>query len=34
VIVAETEEKAQELGKGFMYSGGIFTFARPEWQYP
>ncbi len=34
VVVAETEEKAQELGKGFMYGGGIFTFARPEWQYP
>jgi len=34
VIVAETEEKAQELGKGFMYGGGIFTFARPEWAYP
>ena len=34
VVVAETEEKAQELGKGFMYGGGIFTFARPEWAYP
>jgi alkanesulfonate monooxygenase SsuD/methylene tetrahydromethanopterin reductase-like flavin-dependent oxidoreductase (luciferase family) len=34
VIVAETEEKAQELGKGFMYGGGISTFARPEWAYP
>jgi alkanesulfonate monooxygenase SsuD/methylene tetrahydromethanopterin reductase-like flavin-dependent oxidoreductase (luciferase family) len=34
VIVAETEEQAQELGKGFMYGGGIFTFARPEWAYP
>ena len=34
VIVAETEEKAQELGKGFMYGGGINAFARPEWMFP
>ena len=34
IIVAETEEKAQELGKGFMYGGGIDAFARPEWAFP
>ena len=34
VVVAETEEKAQELGKGFMYGGGINVFARPEWMFP
>ncbi len=34
IIVAETEEKAQELGKGFMYGGGINAFARPEWMFP
>ena len=34
VVVAETEEKAQELGRHFMYGGGINTFARPEWMFP
>ena len=34
VVVADTEEKAQELGKGFMYGGGFSNFARPEWMYP
>ena len=34
VVVAETEEKAQEMGKGFMYGGGFSNFARPEWLYP
>ena len=34
VAVAETEEKAQEMGKGHMYGGGIHAFARPEWQFP
>ena len=34
VIVAETEEKAQELGKGFIYGGGSAAFARPEWMFP
>ena len=34
VVVAETEEKAQELGKGFLYGGGIQVFARPEWMFP
>ena len=34
VVVAETEEKAQELGRAFMYGGGISAFARPEWMFP
>ena len=34
VVVAETEEKAQELGRAFMYGGGINAFARPEWMFP
>ncbi len=32
VFVAESEEKAQELGKSFMYGG--LTFGRPEWMFP
>jgi alkanesulfonate monooxygenase SsuD/methylene tetrahydromethanopterin reductase-like flavin-dependent oxidoreductase (luciferase family) len=32
VFVAETEEKAQELGKSFMFGG--LTFGRPEWAFP
>ncbi|MYE41873.1 MAG: LLM class flavin-dependent oxidoreductase, partial [Chloroflexi bacterium] len=34
VVVAETEEKAQEMGRAFMYGGGISAFARPEWMFP
>ncbi len=34
VFVAETEQKAQELGKAYMYGGGIVNFARPEWMFP
>jgi alkanesulfonate monooxygenase SsuD/methylene tetrahydromethanopterin reductase-like flavin-dependent oxidoreductase (luciferase family) len=34
VFVAETEEKAQELGKAFLHGGGIGNFARPEWMFP
>ena len=34
IVVAETEEKAQELGKGFMFGGGINAFARAEWMFP
>ncbi len=34
VVVADTEEKAQELGRAFMYGGGINAFARPEWMFP
>ncbi len=32
VFEAESEERAQELGKSFMYGG--LTFARPEWMFP
>src|SRR5262245_66588983 len=31
VIVAETEEKAQELGQAFLYGGS--TFGRSEWMF-
>ena len=34
VVVAETEEKAQEMGRAFLYGGGINAFARPEWMFP
>ncbi|MGH7897703.1 MAG: LLM class flavin-dependent oxidoreductase [Candidatus Binatia bacterium] len=34
VFVAETDEKAQELGKAFLHGGGIGNFARPEWMFP
>ncbi len=33
-FVAETEERAQELGKGFLYGGGQNSFARPEHTLP
>jgi alkanesulfonate monooxygenase SsuD/methylene tetrahydromethanopterin reductase-like flavin-dependent oxidoreductase (luciferase family) len=33
-FVAETEEKAQELGKGFIYGGGQTAFSRPEHTLP
>jgi hypothetical protein len=33
-LVAETEEKAQELGKGFVYGGGQNAFSRPEFTLP
>jgi alkanesulfonate monooxygenase SsuD/methylene tetrahydromethanopterin reductase-like flavin-dependent oxidoreductase (luciferase family) len=34
VIVAETDEKAQELGKGFVFGGGANAFSRPEHTLP
>lgn len=34
VCVAETEEKARELAKGFVYGGGFGSFARAEWMFP
>ncbi|MGH7961383.1 MAG: LLM class flavin-dependent oxidoreductase [Candidatus Binatia bacterium] len=33
-FVAETDEKAQELGKGFIYGGGQNAFSRPEHTLP
>jgi alkanesulfonate monooxygenase SsuD/methylene tetrahydromethanopterin reductase-like flavin-dependent oxidoreductase (luciferase family) len=34
VCVAETEEKARELARGFVYGGGFGAFARAEWMFP
>jgi alkanesulfonate monooxygenase SsuD/methylene tetrahydromethanopterin reductase-like flavin-dependent oxidoreductase (luciferase family) len=34
VCVAETEEKAQELARGFVFGGGFGSFARAEWMFP
>jgi alkanesulfonate monooxygenase SsuD/methylene tetrahydromethanopterin reductase-like flavin-dependent oxidoreductase (luciferase family) len=34
LFLAETEAKAQELGKAYLYGGGIDAFARPEWMFP
>ena len=33
-FLAETEERAQELGKGFAYGGGQSAFSRPEHTLP
>jgi alkanesulfonate monooxygenase SsuD/methylene tetrahydromethanopterin reductase-like flavin-dependent oxidoreductase (luciferase family) len=33
-FVAETDEKAQELGKGFFFGGGPTAFSRPEHTLP
>jgi alkanesulfonate monooxygenase SsuD/methylene tetrahydromethanopterin reductase-like flavin-dependent oxidoreductase (luciferase family) len=33
-FVAETEEKAQDLGRGFIYGGGQTAFSRPEHTLP
>jgi alkanesulfonate monooxygenase SsuD/methylene tetrahydromethanopterin reductase-like flavin-dependent oxidoreductase (luciferase family) len=33
-FVADTEEKAQELGRGFVYGGGQNAFSRPEHTLP
>jgi len=33
-FVAETEEKAQELGRGFIFGGGQTAFSRPEHTLP
>jgi len=34
IFCAETDEKAEELGKGFLFGGGFSHFARPEWMFP
>ncbi len=34
VFCADTEEKAEELGKNFLFGGGFSHFARPEWMFP
>lgn len=33
-FVADTDEKAQELGKGFVFGGGQNAFSRPEFTLP
>jgi alkanesulfonate monooxygenase SsuD/methylene tetrahydromethanopterin reductase-like flavin-dependent oxidoreductase (luciferase family) len=33
-FVADTDEKAQELGKGFIFGGGQNVFSRPEYTLP
>jgi alkanesulfonate monooxygenase SsuD/methylene tetrahydromethanopterin reductase-like flavin-dependent oxidoreductase (luciferase family) len=33
-FVAETDEKAQEVGKGFIFGGGQTAFSRPEHTLP
>jgi len=34
VFVAESQQKAEELGKRFLFGGGFAHFARPEWMFP
>jgi alkanesulfonate monooxygenase SsuD/methylene tetrahydromethanopterin reductase-like flavin-dependent oxidoreductase (luciferase family) len=34
VFCADTDEKAEEFGKGFMFGGGFAHFAKPEWMFP
>ncbi|HUN57321.1 MAG TPA: LLM class flavin-dependent oxidoreductase [Candidatus Binataceae bacterium] len=34
VFCAETDAKAEEMGKAFLYGGGFSHFARPEWMFP
>jgi len=34
IFVAETEAKAQEIGKGALFGGGASNFSRPEWTLP
>jgi alkanesulfonate monooxygenase SsuD/methylene tetrahydromethanopterin reductase-like flavin-dependent oxidoreductase (luciferase family) len=34
VFVAETEARAQELGKAYLFGGGMSNFARHEWMFP
>ena len=34
IFIAETEEKAQELGKAALFGGGAQNFSRPEWTLP
>lgn len=34
VCVAETDEKAREMARGFVHGGGFGSFARAEWMFP
>ena len=34
VLVADTQERAEELGKRILFGGAFAHFARPEWMFP
>ena len=34
VMVADTQERAEEMGKRILYGGAFAHFARPEWMFP
>ncbi|MGH7879686.1 MAG: LLM class flavin-dependent oxidoreductase, partial [Candidatus Binataceae bacterium] len=34
VFCADTDAKAEELGKGFLFGGSFAHFAKPEWMFP
>jgi alkanesulfonate monooxygenase SsuD/methylene tetrahydromethanopterin reductase-like flavin-dependent oxidoreductase (luciferase family) len=34
VFVGDTQERAEELGKRFLFGGHFAHFARPEWMFP
>ncbi len=34
IFVGETQEKAEEMGKRFLFGGHFAHFARPEWMFP
>ena len=34
VFVADNQQRAEELGKRFLYGGAFAHFARPEWMFP
>jgi alkanesulfonate monooxygenase SsuD/methylene tetrahydromethanopterin reductase-like flavin-dependent oxidoreductase (luciferase family) len=34
IFVHETDEKADEMGRHFLFGGGFSHFARPEWMFP
>jgi alkanesulfonate monooxygenase SsuD/methylene tetrahydromethanopterin reductase-like flavin-dependent oxidoreductase (luciferase family) len=34
VMVADTQERAEEMGKRFLFGGTFAHFARPEWMFP
>ncbi len=34
IFVHETDEKADEMGRKFLFGGGFSHFARPEWMFP
>lgn len=34
VMVADTQERAEEMGKRILFGGAFAHFARPEWMFP